>query len=97
MLHLPRPVLTARSLPENHTFVLESLASKGFVVLGLYHDDTNGKYPGPLSFRLMEIAAAVQRVKTMHEDPHDFWHDRLDLTRGVGLHGHSLGMCATSL
>lgn len=85
------------SLPENHTFLLEKLASKGFVVLGLYHDDTNGKYPGPLSFRLMEIASAVRTVKAMNEDAKHFLHDRLDFTHGVGLHGHSLGKCLTSV
>ncbi len=71
--------------------MLEKLASKGFIVFGLYHNDLNGKYPGPLSFRLMEIAATVHQLVAMNSAASDFFSNRLDFTHGVGLHGHSLG------
>ncbi len=81
----------------------ETLASKGFIVFGLYHNDLNGKYPGPLSFRLMEIAATVRKLVQLngeikgeikgeiHDEINGFFCNRLSLTHGIGLHGHSLG------
>jgi len=49
-------------IPDYHTNTCEELASKGFFVFGIYHDDTDKTFPGPFKRRHQEIKALIKAL-----------------------------------
>ncbi len=48
------------SLPEKNTWLCEEMASHGFAVAAVYHDDESKYHPGPLERRQMDIYFCIE-------------------------------------
>jgi predicted dienelactone hydrolase len=81
----------------------EYLASNGFIVFVVYHSDKDKRHPGPFRKRKIElqrVAELLLKLNTQSEVQlsdvtktisHNIFFDKMDLSKGVGIVGHSFG------
>eukprot|EP01084_Bolivina_argentea_P155738 271388_1 len=83
------------SYPERNTYLIEELASNGFIICAPYHDDRSHTYPGPIKRRQIDIDFTIKYMMDVNNGKYyKEFKNTMDFINGVGLFGHSMGAMA---